>query len=381
MNKLKIAIFALLAIVVFTGCSIKKNDSDIMKINDTVITKSEFDKAYEAMAENNVFARVGIDIKNDSDSVFALMFRDKVVSALIVKALLNEEIEKRKIEVSKDELENAEKDIIGKFGSKDQFLQLLKVNDITYDKFKKDIEDEIKMKKFVDSIAMVSIGEGEAKKYYDANKDQFKYPKRVRASHILIASNPEQIKEKLKEENKDISDEELAAKTEEIMQANRKKAEELLAKVKKSPSSFAKVAKENSQDSLSAIRGGDLGFFAKEEMVEPFAEKAFSMKPNTICDKIVETPYGYHIIMVTDRNEAGTLSFEQSKKDIITYLEGRDKTEILKNKVEALRKEAKIEYFDDAYNPETIQTKIKEAAKENPEVQKNFENQGKEENK
>ena len=380
MNKLKIAIFALLAIIVFTGCSIKKNDNAIMKINDTVVTKAEFDKAYETMAANNVFAQMGIDMKNDSDNVVALMMRDNVVSELIVKALLNEEIEKRKIEVSKEELENAEKDVIGKFGSKDQFLQLLKANGITYDKFRKDIEDDIKMKKFVDSIAMVSVGESEAKKYYDANQDKFKYPKRVRASHILIASNPEQIKEKLKEENKDITDEELAAKTEEIMQENRKKAEELLAKVKKSPASFAKVAKENSQDSLSAIRGGDLGFFAKEEMVEPFAEKAFSMKPNTISDTLVETPYGYHIIMVTDRNEAGTLSFEQSKKDIINYLESMDKIEILKNKVETLRKEAKIEYFDDSYNPETIQKKIKDSAKADPEVKKALEKQG-EENK
>ena len=375
MNKLKAAVLALLAIIVFTGCSVKKNDNDIMKINNTVITKAEFDKAYESMTANNIFAQMGVDLKNDPDNVFALMMKDKVISELIIKALLNEEMEKNKITVSKEELENAEKEVINKFGSKDQFLQLLKVNGITYDKFKKDIEEEIKMKKFVDSIAMVSVGESEAKKYYDENIDKFKYPKRVRASHILISSNPEQIKAKIRESNKDISDEELNAKTKEVMDANRKKAEELLAKVKKAPKTFAKVAKENSQDTASAVRGGDLGFFGKEEMVEPFAEKAFSMKPNTISD-IVETPYGYHIIMVTDRSEAGTNTFEETKKDIISYLESMDKVEILKNKVEELRKDAKIEYFDDAYNPENIQKKIKEAAKSNPEMQNTFENQG-----
>ncbi|MBQ9246089.1 peptidylprolyl isomerase [bacterium] len=371
MNKLKVAVFALLAIIVFTGCSVKKNDSDIIKINDTVITKSEYDKAYETMTKNNVFAQMGVDIKDNPDNVFALMMRDKVVSELIVKAILNEEMDKNKINVTKDELENAEKDVIGKFGSKEQFLQLLKMNGITYDKFKKDIEEEIKMKKYVDSIAMVSVGESEAKKYYDENKDKFKYPQRVRASHILISSNPEQIKAKLKEENKDITEEELTSKTEEVMNENLKKAEDILAKVKKAPNTFAKVAKENSQDTASAIRGGDLGFFGKEEMVEPFAEKAFEMKPNTISD-IVQTQYGYHIIMVTDRAEAGTTSFEQAKKDIINYLESMDKVDILKNKLEALRKEAKVEYLDDSYNPEKIQEKIKEAAKANPELQKTF---------
>ena len=367
MNKLKVAIFALMAMFVFTGCSLKKNDNDLIKINDTVITKSEFDKAYESVTTNNMFSQMGIDLEKDPDNVFALMLREKVISELIVKALLNEEMEKNKITVSKEELENAEKDIIGKFGSKEQFMQVLKVNGVTYDKFKKDIEEEIKLKKFVDSIAMVSVGEGEAKKYYDENLDKFKYPKRVRASHILIAANPEQIAAKIKEDNKDITDEELASKLSEKMNELKKKAEALQVKVKKVPSSFAKVAKENSQDTASAIRGGDLGFFAKEEMVEAFANKAFSMAPNTISE-VVQTPYGFHIIMVTDRNEAGVLSFEQSKKDIINYLESLDKVDILKNKIEALRKDAKIEYYDESYNPENIQKKIKESAKTNPTV-------------
>ncbi len=361
MNKLKVTIFALLAMFVFTGCSLKKNDNDLIKINDTVITKNEFDKAYESVTTNNMFSQMGIDLKKDPDNVFALMIREKVVSELIVKALLNEEMEKNKITVSKEELENAEKDIIGKFGSKEQFMQVLKVNGVTYDKFKKDIEEEIKLKKFVDSIAMVSVGESEAKKYYNENLDKFKYPKRVRASHILIAANPEQIAAKIKEDNKDITEEELAAKLSEKMNELKNKAEALQAKVKKVPSSFAKVAKENSQDTASAIRGGDLGFFAKEEMVEAFANKAFSMAPNTISE-VVQTPYGFHIIMVTDRNEAGVLSFEQSKKDIINYLESLDKVDILKNKIEALRKDAKIEYYDESYNPENIQKKIKESS-------------------
>ncbi len=376
MNKLKIAIFAFLAMFVLTGCSLKNNDNNIMKINDTVVTKTEFDKAYESVTANNMFSQMGIDLKKDPDNVFALMMKEKVVAELIVKALLNEEIEKNKITVSKDELAIGEKEIVDKFGSKDQFLQVLKVNGVTYDKFKKDLEEEIKLKKFVDSIAMVSIGESEAKKYYDENIDKFKYPKRVRASHILIASNPEQIKAKLKEDDKDISDEDLAAKTNEIMAQNKKKAEELYAKVKNAPSTFAKVAKENSQDTASAIRGGDLGFFAKEEMVEPFANKAFSMAPNTISE-VVQTPYGYHIIKVTDRNEAGTMTFEQSKKDIISYLEGMDKVDIFKNKIEALRKDAKIEYFDESYNPENIQKKIKDSAKDNPAASQQFSEQNK----
>ena len=371
MNKLKIAVFSLLAIFVFTGCSLKKNDNDIIKINDTVITKKEYQKAYDSLTSNNMFAQMGIDFKNDTDNIFALMMREKVVSELIVKSLLNEEMVKRNIKVAKEELEAAEKEIVSKFGSKEQFTQIIKLNGVTYETFKKDLEDEIKMKKFVDSVAMVSIGESEAKKYYDENQDKFKYPQRVRASHILISANPEQLAKKIAEEKKDVTQTELVKMVEKQMVELKDKAEKLQKQVKKAPSTFAKVAKENSQDTGSALRGGDLGFFAKEEMVEPFAKAAFELAPNTISE-VVQSPYGYHIIMVTDRSEAGTLSFEQSKKDIITYLEGQDKVDILKNKIEALRKDAKIEYFDADFNPENIQKKIREAAKENPELQQAF---------
>ena len=68
MNKLKVAVFALLAMFVFTGCSLKKSDNDLIKINNTVITKKEFDKAYESVTSNNMFAQMGIDLKEDTDN-------------------------------------------------------------------------------------------------------------------------------------------------------------------------------------------------------------------------------------------------------------------------------------------------------------------------
>ncbi len=371
MNKLKVILTVLLAIFVFTGCSLKKNDEAIVKVNDTVITKNDFEKAYDSVTSNNMFSQMGIDLKNDKENVFSLMMQEKVISELIVNALVNEEMEKLKITVSKDELDQGEKEILAKFGSKEQFIEILKSNGVTYEKFRKDLEEEIKLKKFVDAIGIVSIGESEAKKYYMDNMDKFRYPKKVRASHILIMANPEQIKAKLKEENKDISDEELTKKTEEEMNTLRQQAEALQAKVKKAPSTFAKIAKENSQDVMTATRGGDLGFFAKDEMVEAFSNKAFNMKPNTISE-VIQTPYGFHIIMVTDRKEAGTYTFAESKADIINYLESQDKVDILKNKIESLRKDAKIEYLDENYNPDKLQEKIKTAAANNPQAQEVF---------
>ncbi|MGM9994235.1 MAG: peptidylprolyl isomerase [Candidatus Avigastranaerophilus sp.] len=367
MNKIKILALAILTMFIFTGCSIKDSANDIIKINDTVITKSEFDKAYKEVTSNKMFEQMGIDVAKDPDNIFSLMMKEQVVSTLIVTTLLNDEMDKRKIDASKEEIENAEAEIVSKFASKDQFMLFLKSNGISYDTFKKNLKDEIKMKKYVDSIAMVSIGDAVAKKYYDENVDKFKYPKSVRASHILIAANINQIKDKIQSENKDLTDEEVTAKAQEQLNEKLQKARALQSRLKKNPKEFAKLAKENSDDTVTALKGGDLGFFAKEQMVEPFANAAFALAPNTVSD-VVETDYGYHIIMVTDRKEAGTYSFEQSKKDIINYLEGQDKVDILKNKVASLRKEANIEYLDNSYNPEEIQKKIKEQAEKNPDL-------------
>ena len=125
------------------------------------------------------------------------------------------------------------------------------------------------------------------------------------------------------------------------------------------------MAKENSDDTISAKQGGDLGFFAKEEMVEPFAKAAFAMKPNTLSE-IVVTPYGYHIIYVTDRKKAGAESFDKVKPEIKSFLENQEKVKVLQEYVNTLKNNAKIEYKDASFNPEVIQKQLKEQAKKNP---------------
>lgn len=370
MNKIKTVIASLLVMLVFTGCGVNSKN-DIVKVDNKVITQKDFNKSFDLIS-GGMLRTLGIDAKKDPDNVIVLMAKEQVISQLVINTLVNNAIEQSKITVTKEDMENAEKEIAGKFATKEQFLQILKANGATYDDFKRNLEQEIKVKKYVDSIAMVSIGEQDALKYYKANPDKFRYPQQVRASHILIAANSDLIKDKLKKENKDLTEAALNAEVKKQMAEAKKKAQELQLKAKKAPSTFATLAKENSQDTLSALKGGDLGFFTKEEMVEEFSKAAFALKPNTIST-VVQTPYGYHIIKVTDRKEAGKYTFEQTKKEIIALLENQDKMSIFKNKIAELSKNAKIEYLNEDYNPEVLQQKIKEASKDNPEIQKMLE--------
>jgi len=63
---------------------------------------------------------------------------------------------------------------------------------------------------------------------------------------------------------------------------------------------FDKAAREESDDKSAAINGGDLGYFTVFQMVRPFEDAAYSMKPGEISNP-VRTSFGYHVIYVTDR--------------------------------------------------------------------------------
>jgi peptidyl-prolyl cis-trans isomerase D len=126
---------------------------------------------------------------------------------------------------------------------------------------------------------------------YNDNIQQYSTPEQVRASHIL-----------LKTEGKDDA-------------AVKKQAEDLIAQIKKG-ADFAELATKNSQDDSSAVKGGDLDFFNKGQMVAEFDKAAFSMKPGDMTDTPVKSQFGYHIIKVTDKKPASTKTLAEVRAQI-----------------------------------------------------------------
>ena len=362
--KLFATIFIASMSMILCGCV---NKNAVVTVNGEAITRAQYEKAFDAVANNSMFVQMGIDLKKDENSFLHLMLKERVINELIVKKLIDQEISKRKIKVSKEDMDKQLKSIIDKVGSKEKFNALLKENGVTTSQFKKDLTDEVKIQKLVDSLSVVSVSDKDALKFYKENEDKFKNPDKVRASHILVSANPEELKAKIAEtpEGKKLSAADLYAAVKNEMAQKKAKAEEILVEVKKNPKAFAKVAKAESDDTVSAKQGGDLGFFAKEEMVEPFAKAAFDMKPNTISN-LVQTPYGYHIILVTDRQKAGVEPFEKVKSEIKEFLTNQEKVKVLQQFVDTLRNNAKIEYNDASFNPASIQKALKEQTKNNP---------------
>ncbi len=101
---------------------------------------------------------------------------------------------------------------------------------------------------------------------------------------------------------------------------------------------FAELARSRSTGP-SGPRGGDLGFFAKDAMVEPFAEAAFAMEPGTVSETPVQTQFGWHVIKVEERRKAPPPSFEELEEQLRADL-SRDTVEGI---VAELRETAEIE--------------------------------------
>lgn len=142
----------------------------------------------------------------------------------------------------------------------------------------------------------ITVSDEELKSYYEQNQARLATQEERRASHILITSPkgaPAADREKAKA-----------------------KAQALLDAVNKAPATFAEVAKANSQDPGSAVKGGDLDFFARGAMVKPFEDAAYALKKGDIST-LVESDFGFHIIQLTDIKSAKQRSFEETKPELV----------------------------------------------------------------
>lgn len=147
--------------------------------------------------------------------------------------------------------------------------------------------------------ARVKLDPAAAESYYKSNPKEFEVPERVKAEYVVLNLEMVGAQYPVNEaEVRKVYDERYAGRLKQREEA-RKKAEDLLAKVRAAPDSFADVAKGSSDDPGSKESGGDLGFNARGSMVKAFDDAVFRLKPKEVSG-IVETEFGFHIIMLEE---------------------------------------------------------------------------------
>ena len=162
----------------------------------------------------------------------------------------------------------------------------------------------------------VKVADKEVKAYFNTHPEEFSEKSKVRASHILVTTEKE-----ANEITKSLASLKGAA---------------LSAK-------FAEVAKAKSTGP-SGPKGGDLGFFGQGQMVPAFNDAVFKMKKGDMTKTPIKTQFGYHVILVTDKQESKNLPYSEVKG----FIEQKLKVEIFKEqmaaKMEELKKKAKITF-------------------------------------
>ena len=215
----------------------------------------------------------------------------------------------------------------------------------TLEELEKVLRLEFKRSLAVKDYIKENLKDSEIEKYYNENIFG-----EVKASHILIPLSVSQ----------DAESDEIAEAEKEA----KKTAEEVIKKLKDGQD-FAKLAKKYSKDTASAEKGGDLGYFQLDDMVEEFSNAVKELKVKEYTKTPVKSAYGYHIILKTDEKEKKALKEvkDDIKEKLVTNKLNEDATLYYKTLIE-IREKNNIKWNDtvleDKYN-ETMKELIKKA--------------------
>lgn len=254
--------------------SLPKHDTLVAEIGDRQVTKDDFNKSFlfQKLSVLNAYGEKAFE--GDEGKILTENLRNKVQQDLAKEQVFSILAENAGIQ---QDMEKAEEVYNNEFLAKntEETLKYFEDNNLDKDFVKARIALETQIGDFVGMLHK-EVEES------DGFKELKESVKLVRARHILL---PE---------------------------AEEEKAKELKAQLDEDPSLFEALAKEYSQDT-SAERGGDLGYFSKEEMVPEFSDAAYSLEVDQVSEPI-KSQFGWHIIQTTEKGTLAEIA-EKAEED------------------------------------------------------------------
>ena len=270
----------------------------IARVNNEIITRSEYDKAL-ASAEEEV--RQDCQGKCTPDQLQAALAerRKTALRDLIDQSLLAQRGKDMGISVETDVVKQL--DALrqqNKLASMDDLEKAVSSQGMNWEDFKNNIRNHILTQRVISQEvgSHVSIGESDAQKYYDEHKAEFVRPEQVALREIIVSTE---------------------GKKEADLPDLKKKAETALRRVKDGED-FAGIAKRLS-DGSTKEQGGYIGTFKRGELAKQLEDVVFKMKRNELTD-VLETKQGFLVMQVIEHYDEGEQSFDKVKNEIMDRL-------------------------------------------------------------
>ncbi|MDO4281871.1 MAG: peptidylprolyl isomerase [Peptococcaceae bacterium] len=313
---------AVMSASVLAGCGSSSADSqmggeEVIKVNDTALHKNYVDARIDQVFKQNQL---------ESDDAFSGYYKSQIITGLVETELMVQEAKERGIEVSDEDKENYKSELIEQsYGSQENFDSYLSEYNISDDMLDRMLEEKLYYDKLIDELKKDVKVDPET--YYNEHKDEFNVGDQVKAAHILV------------------EDEDTAKK---------------IIKKLDDGEDFAKLAKEYSKDTATADQGGELGYFTADKMVTEFSDAAFALEKGKYTETPVKTSYGYHIILCEDKQAAHQQTYDEVKDELTETLTNQEVQSKYQELIEKRKKDSKIEYLSDDYNPDKLVAKAEE---------------------
>ncbi len=294
----------------------------IVTVNGKKLMRADVEKELAIMESSPQFAA----IPPEQAQMFKQRAQSQMIDRFVNQEVLGAEANKQNITVTDEEIDATLEQIKGSLPPGQTLEQVMEERGLEMAKLRSDIVTDLKIRSLLEKQAdAVPAATDEAiAAFYEAQKDQFNMPESAQARHILVKVDA------------GADDEAKAAKKAEI--------EGFRQQLIDGTAEFEKLASEHSA-CPSGKRGGDLGDFPRGQMVPEFDKAAFEQELNVV-GPVIETQFGYHIVEVTGRTEAGQRPLEDVKDQIAQQLTGRGKQQAVQAYIASLREGAEIKYGD-----------------------------------
>lgn len=295
------------------------NPSSIVVVVDGKnITRGEVDAEVAKMT-----GRMGNRVPPERLAQLREQISQQATENLVIRTLLLDAVTKENISVSDQEIDTALAELTNSLPAGMTLQTIMEQTGLSTEEFRKNLSLDLSVNKLITNHTgeVTEPTAEEVSAFYEENKARFDMPESVSARHILV-----EVK---------------ADDTEADKAAKKAKAEEIRKELV-GGADFAALAAEKS-DCPSKAQGGNLGTFARGQMVPAFEEAAFSLQTNEIS-QVVETQFGYHIIEVLKHDQPKTMGLDDVKERIGRILKSQKRQQAVQNFIETLKAKASITY-------------------------------------